>query len=51
MTKQAIVFYITALDVEHASILASQGFSKPAVILAGSVIVEFGMIFQKGNIQ
>ena len=34
--KRKIIFR----DVEHAFVLASQGFSKPAVILAGGVIEE-----------
>ena len=34
--KRKIIFR----DVEHACILANNGFSKPAVILAGSVIEE-----------
>jgi len=34
--KRKIIFR----DIEHAFILASQGFSKPAIILAGGVIEE-----------
>ena len=34
--KRKIIFR----DVEHAFVLASQGFSKPALILAGGVIEE-----------
>jgi len=34
--KRKIIFR----DVEHAFVLASQGFSKPALILAGAVIEE-----------
>jgi len=34
-------------DVEHASLLASYGFSKPAVILAGGVIEELLRLYLK----
>jgi hypothetical protein len=34
-------------DVEHAFLLASSGFSKPAVILAGSVIEELLRLYLK----
>jgi hypothetical protein len=39
--KRKIIFR----DVEHAYILASHGFSKPAVILAGGVIEELLRIY------
>lgn len=39
--KRSIIFR----DVEHAYILASKGYSKPSVILAGSVIEELLRIF------
>ena len=41
--KRTIIFR----DIEHAFILASAGFSKPAVILAGSVIEELLRLYLK----
>ncbi len=41
--KRKIIFR----DVEHAFVLASQGFSKPAVILAGGVIEELLKLYLK----
>ena len=41
--KRKIIFR----DVEHAFVLASSGFSKPAVILAGSVIEELLRLYLK----
>jgi len=39
--KRSIIFR----DVEHAYVLASYGFSKPAVILAGSIVEELLRIY------
>ncbi len=41
--KRKIIFR----DVEHAFVLASQGFSKPALILAGGVIEELLRLYLK----
>jgi len=39
-------------DVEHAFVLASQGFSKPALILAGGVIEELLRLYlERENIK
>jgi hypothetical protein len=43
--KRTIIFR----DVAHAYLLANSGFSKPAVILAGSVIEELLRLFLKHN--
>jgi hypothetical protein len=43
--KRKIIFR----DVEHSFILASQGFSKPAVIIAGSVIEELLRLYLMHN--
>lgn len=43
--KRKIIFR----DVEHAFVLASQGFSKPALILAGGVIEELLRLYLEHN--
>ena len=43
--KKKIIFR----DIEHAFVLASQGFSKPALILAGGVIEELLRLYLKHN--
>ena len=43
--KRKIIFR----DIEHAYILANHGYSKPAVILAGSVIEELLRLYLKHN--
>jgi len=43
--KRKIIFR----DIEHAYILANNGFSKPSVILAGSVIEELLRLYLQHN--